>query len=215
MAVADHGTCSKGHSLPLVTSIVDAFGLQESNVLCVYLVGSHLWNTCQVSSDFDLVIILKELSAPKPLNHHKRNLEAFILSKEQYIEQLNSHSLQLLITLWLPKECVLRELFDPRKYFHLSRDNLVSAIEHHKERDFRVAQKHFLKDDKKKSKKILLHSVRYLCLAVQIKTTGKITDYSEANQFKEEILGNYCQDWAELLCTVNPIVDNLLSSLLS
>ena len=131
------------------------------------------------------------------------------------MSKITSHSLQLLITLWLPNECILRELFDPKTQFQFSRDILVSAIAHHRERDFRVAQKHFLKDDKKKAKKILLHFIRYLSLAVQIKTVGRITDYSEANQFKEEVLGNYSQDWAVLLCAVDPIIENLWTSLLA
>ncbi len=208
-------TCPKNHVLPLLGCVLKLFNLDQSNVLAIYVVGSHLWMTCQTSSDFDLVIIVKKLSSLKPLNHHKGNIEAFIIPEDQYIEQLSDHSLQLLITLWIPKIFILKEEFNPRAYFCLSNDSLVSAIQKHKERDFRIAQKHFVKSDKIKAKKILLHFIRYMVLAIQIKNVDKITDYSAANVYRDQVLGNCSSDWHELLITIVPIVDNLWSSLIS
>ncbi len=212
---ASEQTCSKGHSFPSVGSVLKLFNLKQSNVLGMYVVGSHLWNTCHTSSDFDLIIIVEQQSSIKPLNHHKGNVEAFIISREKYIEQLSNHSLQLLITLWIPKTCILKEELNPRTHFYFSRDTLTSAIDHHKERDIRIAQKHFMKNDRMKAKKVLLHFIRYLDLAVQIKQLGEIVDYSCANVYREQVLGNYSSDWQELLMTVNPIIHNLWSSLIS
>ncbi len=158
---------------------------------------------------------MKQLSSIKAVNQHKGSIESLIISEDQYIEQISSHSLQLLITLWLPKECVLMEEVNPRAHFRFSRDALITAIDHHRERDLRVARKHFLKKDRKKARKILLHFIRYLDMAVQLKTSGQINDYLSANVYKAQVLGNFCEDWDELLCTVNPITHNLWSSLIS
>ena len=102
--------CSKGHEKPALSSIIAAFDLKDSEVLNAYVVGSHLWETCRKNSDWDLVIILDKLSAPKPLNLHRSNLEAFILSLDQYSELIQTHSMQILITVWLPECCILREM---------------------------------------------------------------------------------------------------------
>ena len=76
--------CSRGHEKPGLNSIITAFDLEDSNILNAYIVGSHLWETCHKNSDWDLVIVLDKLSSPKPLNLHRSNQEAFILSTEQY-----------------------------------------------------------------------------------------------------------------------------------
>ena len=208
-------TCSRGHPIPSTGHILRAFSLQDINVLNIYVVGSHLWETCRSSSDWDLVIVVKEISSAKPLNHHKGNIEAFILSKEQYIEQINTQSLQLLLTVWLPKVLVIKELFNPRTAFQLSMESLVSALNQHRERDFRIARKHFIKEDRNKARKILLHCIRYIDLGIQIKSSGQITDYVSANQYREAILDDHSEDWCELLEVVGPIFDSLWTAFLS
>lgn len=208
-------TCTRGHPIPYVGHILRAFSLKDPDVLNIYVVGSHLWETCHSSSDWDLVIVVNEISSVKPLNHHKGNIEAFILSKEQYVEQLNKHSLQLLLTLWLPKVLVIKELFNPRTAFHLSIESLVSAINQHRERDFRIARKHFIKEDRNKAKKILLHCIRYIDLGIQMKTAGQISDYASTNQYKEVILDNHSDDWYKLLEVVGPVFDSLWTTFLS
>lgn len=218
MAEADppsQTTCSRGHNIPSVGHILGAFSLQDSNVLNIYIVGSHLWETCRSSSDWDLVIVVNELLSVKPLNHHKGNIEAFIISKKDYVEQINKHSFQLLLTVWLPRIFVVKELFDPRTVFCLSLESLISALSQHKERDFRIAQKHFLKDNRSKARKILIHCIRYVDLGVQVKTGGQITDYTSTNTYREEILDNHCKEWSELLATVSPIFDSLWTAFLS
>lgn len=201
--------CSKGHERPALSSIIAAFDLEDSNVLNAYVVGSHLWETCHKNSDWDLVIVLGKLSTPKPLNLHRSNLEAFILSLDQYSELIQSHSMQILITVWLPESCIMREMVNPKKIFHFSRPALVAALEHSKERDLRIAEKHFSKNDSKKAKKILLHCIRYLNLGVQISGKGKICDYTSANEYREIVLGNYSSRWPDLMAAVQHTIEEL------
>lgn len=202
-------SCSKGHEIPGLISIASAFDLDESIILNVYIVGSHMWGTCHKHSDWDLVVVVEKLSSAKPLNLHRRNLEAFILSFEQYLEAIQAHSLQVLVTLWLPETCILREKINPRSKFQLSLATLAASLENSKQRDLRVAEKHFHKGDSKQAKKILLHSVRYVCLAAQISSTGSICDYSSANKYREAILGNYSTQWDELMASVQDIFDEV------
>jgi len=202
--------CSKGHLFPNVEFIQESLKLEKKNILNIYIVGSHLWSTCKSTSDFDLVVVVDHLSSEKPINAHKGNIEAFILSIDQYIELMNSHLLQVLHTLWLPDEFKLVEQCNVINKFKYSQKHLLSALYHTKERDYRVSQKHFEKKNYNKAKKILLHLVRYLTLAVQINETGRINDYEAANCYKDEILGFFLESWSELLEVVDPIVNDLL-----
>lgn len=205
--------CPRGHENPGLSSVISAFNLEESNILNVYIVGSHLWGTCHKNSDWDLVIVLDKLSSSKPLNLHQSNLEAFILSAEQYSELVQAHSMQVLITIWLPGHCVLREKVTPREVFKLSRDTLAISLEHSKERDLRIAEKHFHKSNSNQAKKVLLHCIRYINLGVQIASKGAICDYTSANVYREEILGNYSTQWSELMASVQLIIDQLQSGI--
>ena len=209
MAERNIKTCSKGHEKPPLSSINAAFDLEDSNVLNAYVVGSHLWETCHKNSDWDLVIVLDKLTSPKPLNLHRSNLEAFILSLDQYSELIRTHSMQVLITVWLPESCILRETVNPKKIFQFSQPALIAAIEHSKERDLRIAEKHFHKGDSKKAKKVLQHCIRYLNLGAQVSSRGAICDYTSANEYREVILGNYSSQWPDLMASVQHTIDQL------
>ena len=115
--------------------------------------------------------------------------------------------MQVLITVWLPECCILREKVNPKKIFQFSQPALVTSLEHSKERDLRIAEKHFRKGDPKQAKKVLLHCMRYLNLGAQISTKGAICDYMSANEYRETILGNYSSQWADLIVSTQHIID--------
>ena len=46
-------------------------------------------------------------ATPKPVNTHTANIEAFIVSREHFLRSVKDHLMQVLLVLWLPKECVL------------------------------------------------------------------------------------------------------------
>ena len=212
MAARTQKSCSKGHGFPEVELILSKFGLQDEQVLNVYVVGSHVWGTCHKHSDFDLVVVTRT-SKGKPLNNHRGNLEAFILSLEDYSAFISQHSMQVLITLWLPNDFVLRQKYDPKKAFSFDKQALVKSLEHTRERDLRVAEKHFIKHNTSASKKVLIHFLRYLELAVQISKEGKITCYTSANDCRNTILENYSSEWKELLTEVQPLMVSLWGAL--
>ena len=210
MAERDRATrCPKGHECPTLARIFRTLNLQDSDVLNVYIVGSHMWGTCSKHSDWDLVIVTKQLDSLKPLNTHKGNLEAFILSSEDFVQFTRDHSMQVLLTLWLPGGCVLLERLDARQCFQFDQTALVKSLEHSKDRDLRIAEKHFQKGDRRKAKKILLHCVRYLELGAQIREEGRVVDYGGANAHLVELFDSPTESWEELLGIVQPTLGQL------
>lgn len=211
--------CARGHECPGLYKICGTFQLEPEEVLNVYVAGSHMWETCNRSSDWDIVVIVKHLKSPKPQNVHKGSLEAFILSREQYRDQLDSHSMQLLVTLWIPQQCVIQQALDPKTDIIFSEQQLVMSLMGSRDRDLKIAEKHFRKGDNKGAKKILVHCIRYLDLGVQIRTDagtvseGRCLNYSSTNLLREQVLSNYSKSWEELMISVQPMLDDLWSRL--
>ena len=60
-----------------------------------------------VSQAQRLMVIVQHPATPKPVNTHTANIEAFIVSREHFLQSVKDHLMQVLLVLWLPKECVL------------------------------------------------------------------------------------------------------------
>ena len=63
-----------------------------------------------------MVIVVHALESPKPINTHKEIIKAFILSREQFIQSITDHLMQVLLLLWLAKECVWLEHLNPNSF---------------------------------------------------------------------------------------------------
>lgn len=209
-------SCAKGHVVPSLDQISQGFQMDPGAVLNVYVVGSHMWGVCTSSSDWDLVIVLRQLkSSSKPQNAHRGSLDAFILSKEQYTDQLTAHSMQVLLTLWLPEQCILKQSFDPKGAFAFSQEKLIASLTASRDRDIRIAEKHFKKGDSNQAKKVLIHCIRYLDLGIQMKSMKKsdTMNYSSTNYLREQVLNNYSKVWETFMEPVQEVLDTLWSRL--
>lgn len=205
--------CDAGHPFPELVQVLRTFGLDEGNVLCIYVCGSHLFGTCHKRSDWDMVIVVEKLWGDKPVNTHKGQLEALIVSKSDYTAMLRAHSMQVMITLWLPRSFVLKEEFQFRTQFHFEQEALMASLSSTKERDLRVAQKHFAKSNHAQGKRVIFHLVSYLLLSSQVKQLGCIADYTCPRNYRDQIIEDSAMSWDEFLLTVQPIVDQLWLSL--
>ena len=87
--------CPNNHKIPSTESIVQLFNIKASDICNLYIVGSHLWETCNKQSDWDAVIIVKHSDHDKPLNVHKANVDGWILSTEQYVAAISDHLLSV------------------------------------------------------------------------------------------------------------------------
>ena len=208
--------CVRGHKFPPLQQICSNFHKEPSEVLNMYVVGSHMWGTCSSHSDWDLIIIVKDLKSSIPQNTHKGCFDAFILSREQYNDQLAGHSMQVLLTLWLPEQYILKQTFNPRAAFVLHKDKLINSLAASRDRDVRIAEKHFRKGDTAQAKKVLVHCIRYLDMGNQIKNVHKndSLDYSSAAQLREQVLSNYSKSWEEFVAPVQELLSDLWSNLM-
>lgn len=177
------GQCAKGHEVPPLSSVLRAFSLEEEDTASVYVVGSHLWGTCHPRSDWDLVVVVNSSARSSnriktPQNAHKGRFDAWLLSTEEYGALVKEHSLQVLVTLWVPGPMKIKETRDAQSLFRYSHDTLVGSSEKMYERDLRVAEKKYRKGDVRGGSRTLQHCLRCLLFATQVKQHGRIVDYA-------------------------------------
>ena len=218
MACNNISGCLRGHRYPTLQSVYSVLGLSGESILNVYVVGSHLWQTCSKSSDWDLIVIIDPAKgAAKPSsNLHKGNMDILELSVDEYKERLKAHSMQVLLTLWLPECYILKTSFNPRAIFQLSKPQLIESLSSTKERDLRVAEKHFRKGSVSQAKKVIMHCTRLIDLGVQLQDASVTAslNYSAANCYKDDILNNNSKTWHELFTSLEPLLDSLWAKLL-
>lgn len=217
MASCESGRfCSRGHEFPSLDLVCSTSEMSSDDILNVYIVGSHVWETCSKSSDWDLIVVMKARSSTSSsLNLHRGSIDILKLTVDKYIEQLDAHSMQVLLTLWLPKESILLQRFNPNSRFVFSKLKLVEALSTVKDRDLRIAEKHFRKGNAHQAKKVLMHFIRYVDIGIQIKDVGLsgTVKYSSANCFRGEVLNNSSKTWEELIMSLQPLMDGLWSKL--
>lgn len=173
-------SCLKGHESPKLDIILECFSIKQSNILCMFVMGSHLWNSCTKKSDWDLVIIMDSKSLSHAVNAHKRNIDAWIVPEDEYNTYIIEHLIQALLTLWVPDTLVIlkKPTFNPSGKFRFSANAMRVAIEKLYARDTRVAAKHFSKCDSTGGLKIVKHLLRQLELSQQIIVSRSIIDYT-------------------------------------
>jgi hypothetical protein len=159
--------------------IIRTLGLQENSILNIYLVGSRLYSSMVLkSSDYDVIIVrdstpaIGELPAVEAV--HRKNIDAFILSKAEFTDRLASNIMERMC-LSLPVESVLQERYRPqvrmdRKTFFL---NATTRHEH----TLIKARKFAEKGKDKDARKLLLHAIRDHALAQQLLHSDSVTQF--------------------------------------
>ena len=190
----------KGLSLEKISK---SFKLTPSDILNVYLVGSHMWGTVHKDSDWDLVVVVKAWTA-KPADMHIGLMDAHILSKEQFLEALACHNFRLIACIFAPGNCRLKETVSLEKYFKLDKIKLRDSFFQENERDIRVAEKHANKGRVDVATKICVHTLRLLMIGEQICLEGGIVDFQRGREELDELKYSYFTSWDELSSFVMP-----------
>ena len=128
----DRVYCREGHSFS-VEDLISSLNLNKTDLLNLYVNGSHLWESCRRNSDWDLVLVVtnnkeaeKESSEIESDSRIRRiklgKFDVTIMEKNEFLRQLNNHNLCYLIPLWSEGGLRVVRRFDGSKYFQLSRE---------------------------------------------------------------------------------------------
>lgn len=179
-------------------------GISDKDVLAVYPYGSRVYGTSKPMSDYDFIIITKNITRDTlGLSNH---VHATIYSLKDYMQRLEDHEISILECMSLPKEMMVKSLIHPQlKEINLeklrhsisgkSSNSLVKANKKLKLYDDR--QSHYI------GLKSMFHSLRMIRFGIQIATHGKIVDYGECNELYDQML-NETLDWDFLFAKYKP-----------
>lgn len=177
-------------------------GLKE-HIICSFPYGSMTYGIKPTEhSDIDIVAIVDdsidfsmycneiyEEKTKTNINGRDIEIDAQYIRESKFIEMVKNHHIIALESLWLPKE-MINGTYDYAKYFELDKWKLrqtISSIVSNAWAKFHkklTVEKDY---DFYRGLKSLFHCLRLLVFGIQIATYGKITDYSEANHYWEDM----------------------------
>ncbi len=187
--------------------ILKDFYLKDNEVVAVYPYGSRVYRTNRDDSDYDFIVVLKNVKVDSDrLDSRENPISITIYSEETFKERINEHKIFALECLFCPKELVLKNKLDFS--FKLNKSNLRHSISEKCSKDWNQAKKRFSDSQginpvtgetyvRKiyEGKKSLFHCFRMIDFAIQIIEKGEIKDFSSCNELWEELYTNPSEDW--------------------
>jgi predicted nucleotidyltransferase len=160
----------------------------------VYLFGSQVYQNTSPKSDFDFIVIgdgnLEDLKAVLP-----ENSDISVYSEEQFIDAVEKHHLDAL-------ECLCsRPIYSELSIeFSINLDRLRRDISSRCSNSWVKCKKKLNPTnnsyDPYRAKKSAWHSLRMLMFGIQLARFGKIVDFTEANQYYDEVMK--CETWSDV-----------------
>lgn len=172
------------------------FKALSEHIITTFAYGSEVYGTVTPHSDIDTVVIVDdEIDLSDSTNgiwEYKKDKEDYqFINESRLIEMVKAHHIVALEMLSLPEDKIFYGSVEKyRQYFHLDNWKLRQVISSIASNAWAKAHKKMTveKDyDLYRGQKSLFHSLRVFVFGIQIARDGKITDYSAANKYWDEI----------------------------
>ncbi len=121
----------------------------------VYLVGSRLWGSNTVTSDWDLLVV-GDVPSGQLTSLHKSQYDIKLLDRRQFTERVKQGSIIEVICALMRKEDMLQCAFDTGDLL-VDPDAIKTWLEARQTKDFEKAEKFWLKGNRQPGWKILRH----------------------------------------------------------
>lgn len=184
---------------------------------CIYVYGSHLYNTNTQESDIDLICVFKD-----NIFYESKNTNIHFLTKSEFQFYLDKHDIKALECFFIPDEFKYKE--EIKFNFILDKWLLRKSISE-------IINNSWVKGKKKLTVlaerspenefigiKSIFHVFRILSFAIQIVTDGKITSYSSMSYVLSDLKymnqrANYEELWNLIFAKYNVKYKNFHSDL--
>ena len=162
--------------------------IEDENILNIYLFGSTVYGTRNEASDYDYIVVCKELPSFGELyNIEDETFHFHTIRNFELLLGLNE--IQTLECLYLPKQFILKE--DYRFEAIIDKHNIRTSVSTITSNSFVKGKKKLIVQgdyDKYIAIKSIFHSIRILDFAIQILTENKIVNYSSMNWVMVDLL---------------------------
>lgn len=189
--------------------ILESFNFKDEDVLCIYPYGSRVYGTAKPNSDYDFVVVLKEVETESDrLDSKDHPISITTYSPDSFKEKIQEHKIGILECIFCPSELIVKERlkFD----FKLNKSKLRESISEKCSKDWNQAKKRFSDSQgwnpvtnqpyvRKvyEAKKSLFHCFRMISFASQIINHGKIVNFGSCNELWEEIVTDPSEQWED------------------
>lgn len=135
----------------------------------VYLVGSRLWGTNTVTSDWDLLVV-GDVPSNQLTSLHKAQYDIKLLDRQEFIAQVKQGSIIEVVCALMSKDDMLQCAFDTGALI-VNPDAIKSWLQERQTKDLDKAEKFWLKGNRQSGWKILRHILHAKALYNHLDTT--------------------------------------------
>ncbi len=182
--------------------------VDKSEIVFIFLTGSHLYQTNHQDSDFDFAVVTKSLTKQE----HLKDISINFYSENDFNDLLDQEEISILEWFFAPENFIFKTKNLPdHKIDLIQLRKSVSAKSNH---SYSKAHKKLTveKDlDIYVGQKSLFHSIRMLDFALQIVNHGRIQNFTNSNHYWYQI--KTISDWSELKEKFKPVLNQLNSEL--
>jgi predicted nucleotidyltransferase len=161
----------------------------------IYVYGSRVYGTNRPDSDTDILVTACTMVAHKEYKDGEYNVH--VITPDIFEDRLRRHEMQQLECIFAPSPAIIQEKVDYRSSFELNRNRLKKRALSQSAHSWHQAKIKIQGGDINRGARSLYHSLRILVFAEQILNEGDIFDFSEANQWHEEITEDDSYDWRD------------------
>ena len=178
--------------VPKVEDVIKIAGIHPSRVFNIYIFGSRVYNTYDVNSDWDIIMVANNSVEAVELNKTTKdefsyNLQTrtikyniHVYTPDRFQKDLDWHRMNNLECIFAPDWAKLKE--DKKFDFKLDLGKLRHATSHVSSNSWVKCKKKLLVEGEYHSAiKSFFHSIRIPMFATQIVRNGTITDFTTAN----------------------------------
>lgn len=190
-----------------IEEVVRRGGIDDTNLLNLYIYGSRVYGNYTSSSDYDFIAIVK-IKRFDQFSDNKININFY--SEEEFQRRIDDHEISALECIFLPKQFILKQsvLFEWKLNLGLLRKSLSTKSSNSwvKSKKKLTIEKDY---DINIGRKSMFHAFRIIDFGIQISTYGKIINYSRCNKIHKEIFSHY--EWSSLFDKFKSEYNNILT----
>lgn len=182
------------------------YGFREQDVSLIPF-GSRVYGTHRETSDYDFIgIIPDNRMKDTGTEYRMEKLNVHMFNGYHFKKNMLKHKIEAL-------EAFFHSEFEINRFkFELDLVNLRHEISSKSSHSFVKAKKKIIVEKEYHlGWKSLFHSLRILNFGIQVAKNSKISDYSAANKYWEEINSDKCIDWDILKEKYQPVFNELAS----
>lgn len=166
--------------------IIRAAGVHPLKVKNIYLFGSRVYGTATVDSDYDIIVVANSMNEATEIRYEDLNIH--VHTPDKFMRDLKEFDMHNLECIFAPGECkILEKVNYADANFKINPEVMKYKAMNQSFNSFHKAKLKILDGDVYIGAKSLFHSLRILLFATQILRNGRIIDFSEANQFWNDI----------------------------